>query len=384
MKKYDIIICGGGIAGCAAAIAAARRGMKCALIEKTVYPGGLATSGIVLVYLPLCNGKGKQVIYGLSEELLHLSNRYGPADVNPAWKEGKCRFEVYFSPASFVLSLDELLTESGVDIWYDTLLIGTSVEENRIRKIKVANKSGILELAADLFIDATGDCDVAAMAGCDCFTATNAMVTWAIEHREAEKSSRFTFGDHVSTLIMSSPIANSDTPPGINGRIVTDFLLEGRRRYRERLKEDYQSGTETCKTRYPLVLPSMVPLRHTRCIKGKFTLNDKMHEQDFPDSIGLIPEWRGVGPSWAVPYRTLLPENIRGLLTAGRCISSINDAWEVTRVIPSAALTGEVAGIAAALSLEQNILPDELPYDSLSNILRKSGFPLTFSELDKS
>ena len=279
MKKYDIVVCGGGIAGCAAAIAAARRGMKCAMIEKTVFPGGLATSGIVLVYLPICDGKGKQVIYGLSEELLHLSNKYGPADVDPKWKEGKGRYEVYFSPASYVLSLDELLTQSGVDIWYDTLVIGTAVEDDRIRKITVANKSGIVEISGEIFIDSTGDCDIAAQAGCECLTATNSMVTWVIEHRESAKSSQFTFGDD-STLIMSSPINQVDTPPGINGRIVTDFLLEGRRRYRERLQNDYQSGKESRTSRYPLVLPSMVPLRHTRCAKGKFILDSKMSELD--------------------------------------------------------------------------------------------------------
>lgn len=381
MKKYDIVICGGGIAGCAAAIAAARRGKKCALIEKTVFPGGLATSGLVLVYLPLCDGKGKQIIYGLSEELLHLSNRYGPVDVDPKWKEGKGRYQVHFSPASFVLALDEMLTGCGVDVWYDTLVIGTEVEEDRLRKIKIANKSGILEIAADIFVDSTGDADLAAYSGCECMNATNAMVTWVVEHREAEESSRFTFGKDLSTLIMSSPITNSDTPPGIDGRLVTDFLLEGRRRYRERLKEDYRDGKESRMTRYPMLLPSMVPLRHTRCIKGKFVLNDNMSEQDFPDSIGLIPEWRGVGPAWSVPYRTLVPEKLRGLLAAGRCVSSINDACELTRVIPAAALTGEVAGIAAALSLDQNLLPDELPYESLKKVLVNQGFPLTFKDL---
>ena len=75
-KEYDVVICGGGVAGVAAALAAARRGMKTALIEKTILPGGLATSGLVLVYLPLCDGHGTQMIYGISEELLTVSNKY--------------------------------------------------------------------------------------------------------------------------------------------------------------------------------------------------------------------------------------------------------------------------------------------------------------------
>ena len=72
--RYDVIVVGGGIAGIAAALAAARTGAKTLLLEKMYLPGGLATSGLVTVYLPLCDGKGTQVSFGLAEELLRLSN----------------------------------------------------------------------------------------------------------------------------------------------------------------------------------------------------------------------------------------------------------------------------------------------------------------------
>ena len=83
-KKYDVAVCGGGIAGCAAAIASAQRGMKTVLVENSVIPGGLATSGMVLVYLPLCDGEGRQVVSGLSERFLKISNKYGPAEIPAA------------------------------------------------------------------------------------------------------------------------------------------------------------------------------------------------------------------------------------------------------------------------------------------------------------
>ena len=102
-NQYDVTVCGAGVAGVAAALAAARRGMKTLLIEKTTQPGGLATGGLVLVYLALCDGKGNQMISGISEELLKVSNQYGPLDPNPHWQAGNGRYITRFSPASFVI-----------------------------------------------------------------------------------------------------------------------------------------------------------------------------------------------------------------------------------------------------------------------------------------
>lgn len=385
-KHYDVAVCGGGVAGCAAALAAARRGFHTLLLEKTVFPGGLATSGVVLVYLPLCDGRGNQVSFGITEEFLRISNQYGPADIPEDWQRGTPngtnRLMTYFSPASFVLALDELLQRAGVDVWYDSCLTDCRCQDRKIREIEVFNKSGKITISADLFIDASGDADLAFMAGNPCHCASNAMVSWIIEHREAGNSSSFTFGNHVSTRIMSSPISNEDTEKGINGKMVSEFLLEGRRRYRRELLADYGSGHETRQTRYPLVLPSMVPLRHTRCIEGDFMLESGMSERDFSDCIGLVPEWRGIGPSWAIPYRSLLPVNLDNVLAAGRCISARDDAWEITRVIPAAALTGEVAGVAAALALQKRVMPRVLPYEELAGELRRSSrFIFQFSEL---
>ncbi|MDF1516077.1 MAG: FAD-dependent oxidoreductase, partial [Anaerolineae bacterium] len=82
-KEYDVIVAGAGVAGAAAALECARNGLKTALIEKTVMVGGLATSGLVNIYLPLCDGLGHQVLYGIAEEFLHLSIQYGPGVIPP-------------------------------------------------------------------------------------------------------------------------------------------------------------------------------------------------------------------------------------------------------------------------------------------------------------
>ena len=85
---------------------------------------------------------------------------------------------------------------------------------------------------------------------------------------------------------------------------------------------------------------------------------------------------------WEIPYSSLLPEKLTGILAAGRCTSAMGEAWEVTRVIPNAAMTGEAAGVAAYLSLQQGVLPHQLPVEILQETLRKEcGFPIHFADI---
>ena len=108
----DVVVAGGGIAGCAAALAAARNGARVLLIEKQTLLGGLATAGLITYYLPLCDGEGTQMSYGIAEEFLHLSVLHHPekdipdcwrknaAALDPALADGrhKYRYETRFSP----------------------------------------------------------------------------------------------------------------------------------------------------------------------------------------------------------------------------------------------------------------------------------------------
>jgi len=111
--RYDVLVCGGGIAGVAAALQAARECRRTALLEKTILLGGLATAGLVWFYPPLYDARGAKVTAGLAEELLHLCCRYGPhrtaaTTIGRDW--------TMFSPAAFITALDEALLEAGVDV----------------------------------------------------------------------------------------------------------------------------------------------------------------------------------------------------------------------------------------------------------------------------
>ena len=375
-KEYDTAVCGGGVAGVAAALAAARRGMKTALIEKTILPGGLATSGLVLVYLPLCDGKGTQMIGGISEELMTASNKYGPCEPNPKWRKNG-RYMAKFSPGSFVLALDELLENAGVDVWLDSRIIGCTVRNDRLTEIDVANKSGTVRIGAKVFVDATGDADLCFLAGKPCNYSENSMTFWAIEHNEQEKGGT-DLDEFSHVAIHADPLEKVYTTENLSGKMITDFVLEGRRRYRNLLKKEYAEGKSCRKSHYPLTLQTIPPIRKGRCIQGCFTLDTGMEGRSFEDPVGIFGDGRCSGKLWQIPYRALLPEKLNGVIAAGRCISSIGDAWEAARVIPVAAMTGEVAGTAAAMSAARNGTPHDLPYAELAKELKKAGFRLDF------
>ncbi|NMA21292.1 MAG: FAD-dependent oxidoreductase [Lentisphaerae bacterium] len=373
--QYDVAVIGGGVAGCAAALQAARSGAKTILIEKTIFPGGLATSGLVYIFLPICDGYGHKIIGGIAEEFLEDAMHYGPGAIPDGWdspepKGFRERYASKFSPASFVLRLDEKLQASGVDIWLDTLFCMPETDsQNRVCAIEVENKSGRIRIAAKCFVDASGDADVIRRAGGACMDCPNMLSIWAIEHDPAAKANFHNLADGLSRVVINMPIQaeNPERFRGISGRQVSEFVLQSR----ELLRKRYQ-GTD-CTSIFPLLLPSQADFRTTFFIRGKTILNGDAVPESCHDSIGVIGDWREPAPLMELPYSILLPEKLRGILAAGRCISVRGEAVEKVRVIPVAALTGQAAGAAAAIAAHRNITPDQVPVEDLQKTLRKCG-----------
>ena len=376
-KEFDVAVCGGGVAGIAAAIASARRGCRTVLIEKTLQPGGLATSGLILVYLPLCDGRGTQLLYGLPEELMISSNKYGPCELDENWRDCGGRMQVNFSPGAAVLAWDELLEEAGVSVWLDTVITGCTVENGVLKAVEVFNKSGKGNISAGCFVDATGDADIAFACGNACRDSENAMVLWALEHRTLQAQTEtvyqgFTGGmipvaGNICAVMRADPLKKVYSTEAVSGKLVSEFTLEGRRRYRR----DLQNIGALKKEIYPVTLQNQVPLRRTRAIFGRYTLTSEDEGKSLPQAVIKTGDWRAAGRVWEIPYPALLPDNVENLLVAGRCISALNSAWEATRVIPVAAKTGEVAGIAAALSLVEKCAPSELDFSLLAAEMKK-------------
>jgi 2-polyprenyl-6-methoxyphenol hydroxylase-like FAD-dependent oxidoreductase len=396
-REYDVVVCGAGVAGIAAALQAARRGCKTALVEKTILPGGLATSGIIFLYLPLCDGNGTQVTFGIAEELLHLSTRYGPGKVPGGWRQARNaaseeeRYAVGFSPASFVLALDEALGEAGVHVWLDSLVAGVVMHGQRVAGVEVETKGGRGRLFARCAVDATGDANVAWRAGAPCVEGGNILSIWAIQASlEAARNALETgtaeplldlvsLGEEWSGLI---PSLASHQRAGTDAGSVTQFVLDGRRLLREHFAEKQRATGDDGRCKYyPLLLPSMAQFRMTRRIVGRTTMAERQHGRRVADSVGLYADWRTAGHVWEVPYGALLPERIEGLLVAGRCIAADGDAWDVMRVIPAAGLTGQAAGMAAALAVGRQALPGDIEPSAIQQALGRMGVPCHLSEV---
>ncbi len=137
---------------------------------------------------------------------------------------------------------------------------------------------------------------------------------------------------------------------GVSAEEVTQFVLAGRELFYEKLKKQERTQRDVS------ILPSMAQFRTTRRLQGAYTLTEGDRGKHFEDSVGTVCDFFKPGHLYEVPYRTLYAPSFPNLWTAGRTISSTGWAWEVTRVIPVAVLTGQAAGLAATLTIagEQN------------------------------
>ena len=371
--EYDVCVVGGGVAGVAAALAAAREGAKTCLIEKEYALGGLATLGLIVIYLPLCDGYGRQVITGISEELLLAGLKYGPGNLPDCWKPGgdleerkTKRYRTHYEAAPMIMALEELILDAGVTIMYDTRFAGVHRENGRVEGVIVENKSGRIGIAAKAFVDATGDADL-------CYAAGERTVSLDDNRRTGWY---FSHGKNGNTLHGLSDPLYKPCPPGSRfyagdkHEDVTQHAIDGRRMIMEHVKKLRAEGDPEA---YPLLIPTYDGMRMTRRLDGAYVLDEKEVFQDFHDSIGLTGDWRKPGPVFALPWRTLAGTQNANVAAAGRCISVTAPMWDITRVIPPAALTGQAAGTGAAICAKTGIPMSELPIKLLQDTLRAGG-----------
>jgi len=388
-KQYDVVVAGGGLAGVAAAVAAARAGQKTALIEKTFFPGGLATSGLIVWYSFLDDGIGNQIIFGIGEEMLLASLKYGPGWIYGGWHEKdkikpghKGRYNSHFNPASCVLSLDEMLTKAGVSVWYDTLVCQPVLKGDRITGLEVENRDGRRLFEAGCVVDATGEAIVAHRAGAPCDEVKHELVMGIYEAslEQARKAAEKGRGTGVRKFGLKG-LKDKGKFDCNSAEEISRFALESRDALREYYAiEQAGAGEDGRQNLYPILLPSLPQVRRNRKIQGLAALHSKDVGKEVDIPVGLVPKWwpKGAGLVWQVPYGALLPQKVKGLLTAGRTISAGGWGWEMTRVIAPVVQTGEVAGIAAALSAKHNTTPDALDAKLLYAELDRLGHAYKF------
>ena len=362
ITSCDVLVCGGGVAGIAAALAAARQHKRVILLERHYLLGGLATAGLITYYLPLCDGYGRQVSFGIAEELLRLSISLGAEAGYPAnWldqsdatarTERDPRFEVRYNAHLFALLAERALEEAGVEILYGTYAVNVNCEHNTIQAVIVENKSGRQAICAASVVDATGDCDIAQFAGAptDTFRQGNVLAGWYYSTgKDGYQLNVVGFADTPDSRKSDADHERTrrwERFGGIDGRELSDMVQKSH----NLTLTDILAKRKTDSGIMPATLATTPQVRMTRKLVGEYCLDDREMHTCFPDSIGMVSDWRERGPVYEVPFSTLYSRSVKNLVVAGRCTSVTESMWDIMRVIPCCAVTGQAAGTAAAMT----------------------------------
>ena len=360
---YDVVVAGGGVAGVAAAVAARRCGKDVLLIEKSMKFGGLATLGLINLFVPMCNGRGKQIIFGMAEELLRLSIKYGYDTIPECWQNGepgdpesKGRYMTRYSAEIFALALTELLNDEGAHLLFDSVVARPVMTGQHCDGVIVENKSGREYYTAAMVIDTTGDADVLFRAqvptiqGGNYFTYAARKVTLDTCQKaiESGKINHIFAGESGGTASLYGHNHPKGMPlfTGTSSEDVNDYLLRNQLLVLERIKGDDRWSRDI------VTLPGMAQFRTTRCIDGDYILREGDAYRHFDDSVGAICDFDRRDYLFEIPYRCLIRSGFDNLITAGRCAAGEGYGWDVLRVIPPAIISGQAAGVAAAQAID--------------------------------
>ncbi len=411
MKTYDIAVIGGGFAGCAAALAGARRGAKVILIDKSNALGGAAASCLVNPFMPystVIDGKKTALSAGIFAELHRLLCERG-AMAGEAFLEEELKY-----------ILNELLLAEGVSLLFHTSVYRVKREGGRISSVIAATSAGELEISADIFIDATGDANLTYLAGfptvlgresdhlCQpmtlCFRVGNVDTARFFEGKAAMTEAwkkKLAAGELTNPrediLVFKTPISNVlhfNTTRVVKKNPTDPFdVTEAEILARRQVYEVYEFMKEHGKgleNSFIMMTASAIGIRESRMIVGDYVLTeaDCRAFTKFPDGIAACnydidihnPEGTGTshyyfpeGEYYTIPYRSLLVKDADNLLAAGRCISSDHGAQASYRIMPTVCCIGEAAGCAAALALRNKTDLRGVDTEGLRAELRAAG-----------
>lgn len=407
----DLCVVGGSCTGVFAAVAAARLGVKVAIVELNGFFGGVATASLVNVWHSTKDTRNeKQIIAGLTTEVIErLEKRDATIHRGNASKGYELNSE------EMKIELDSLVVEAGVRPFLHTMFAAPLVQDGRMVAAIVEDKSGRRAIRARAFVDATGDADVVSRMGLPVYKRKNIQpptMCAILRGLSAIKKKHSRFNVHREIFderyaeALSKGFAWSAAVPGGHDEVMlagtrvfgadcsdadqlTKAEIEGRRQVRsicDLLREHFmdQQGVPL------LTLPAKIGIResrHARCVHH-LTVEELLSGKRFPDAIGNgsyridVHNAHGPGvkfryledtPFYQIPYSSLVPRGSTNVLIAGRSIDADEQAFGAVRVMVNCNQMGQAAGVASYLALDSGKAVGEIDVAKLRSLLKAQG-----------
>jgi len=391
--ECDVAVLGGGPGGLMAAIAAARSGAKTLLVEQYGFLGGMATAGLMTSFNGFRNERPPnhvQTVRGLAQELVDRLLDVGGACACTAHghfgelTRGECPYAVSFDPEVLKVAALEMLLEAGVEVRLHTHFSAAVTEGRAVSAVIVESKSGREAVRACVYVDATGDGDLAARAGAryeQAETSGQRMMAVTLMYRAAglpeptPEDPRLWING--VTTFWGPSVSGVD---GSNANDLAAAEIETRRalpehlaRVRERHPEAKLVSTAT-----------NIGVRETRRILGLYTIteDDALSGRPQPDSIAVssnpVPNYYGTRffldhLGFEIPYRSLVPADLDNVVLAGRCISASQPAFQSARSMAPNMAISQASGTAAAMAAKGGCRPAEVEVSALQQRLIDDG-----------
>jgi len=400
MRKTDVIVCGGGPAGVAAAITAASCGAKVSLVERYNALGGLTTMGYVTT-IPLPPSNQPKVLKSVLKELSKIGRLH-------KFKKGKIKV-VACNPETLKLALDEMAVRAGVDVFFETVVVRCTSSYGEIKKIMVKDGGGTWECSAPVVIDTTGDGEVASAAGVPFRMEKNKLLPVTLmymiggadnerfqsylckdpELKTAAQKARFRYRTHLGVrkefqgpaVVPLDPIEKGMVLVWSNSITINPLDPVEKRRALISLRKQAWVELEFLRNHVPgfeesyiVSTASYLGVRETRRVVGGYVLKEGDFKRRFSDNVGRL--WYSGEPNrfYPLPYRCLLPKGVKNLLVAGRCFSATHSVQNKLREIPACMVMGEAAGAAAAISVKRGISVREVQPAEIKRKINKTAF----------
>ncbi len=376
----DVVVVGGGAAGFAAAVAAARTGAKVALVERYGSLGGLFTDGMVLVVIGTGerqNGEFKLVTRGLCEEFLKRLEKMGDGAI--VCRDSKV-YQPTVDPEAAKVLMDDMVQEAKVDMFFHTWGVDVIQSGNAVQGVVFESKEGRKAILAKVVVDATGDGDMYHLAGATYNQISHAIGTVyrlgnydRIDRAKMPKDAKLNLGS--LEPLKSTRWVNNLGPKG-NGLDVRD-LSRVEMMHRKSAWNYVQKvrATPGCEEVFLMQTASQLGVRATRLLDGVARIDKKgaVSGKTFEDVVAFSGDDSLKHPAFAIPYGALLPKVVDNVIAAGRCISCAPDLIDRARLIPVCVVTGHAAGVAAALAAKAGARPRDVPVAEIQKVLREQG-----------